>query len=507
VQPPFELVRFTAGPASPEIALVELEGRLEGARSRRFAPTLVVEGVRGRVEAPAVTWQEGAGGRPTLRATFAVPLDVALDDTGWALDIGRGPLLALPAPDVVAGGAGDAQVRLARQLNALRSELDAEREARREAEERAVREHAAGDERAARARGQAEGELAAVREEAARAEAERERELALVRERATAELTRVREEAEREVALVHERGAQELLRAREEAGRAREDAGREAHEELERGRAEVARLRTELDRAHDEVERVRAQEHATATARLDEEIMRARDAVTQAQLEIDAARDEAQAARAERDAARAERAGAGAESDAARARHEATRAELERLRREAREGRVELERVRAEAREGATELVELRRQLAEARRAQRPLDTEEEAPAEAVRVLRASHGRDDETPHPREGDAANAPTTIAGARRQAREAQPAATADAPTRVLRAERGPRAGPDDETLDPAEVGARWIRASGYARSERGRTGGGDGERRAAIALAALLGVLFVALLVLVFVVRPI
>jgi len=200
----FELIRFQLTPASGAVAVIELEGRPAAPVAGR--PVLLLEGPVEAIELPAIVEPDGdADG--VLRASFAAPLELAVDDaTTFALSLGRGPLLELPAPDDV----GDAtlEVRLARTVNALRRELHVTRSqladevgvTRRrlaERDEQVAREIAAEREGAAAARAEAERRAAAAREQAERqAAAERDAAAAAVaeRDRLRAELDDAREE-------------------------------------------------------------------------------------------------------------------------------------------------------------------------------------------------------------------------------------------------------------------------------------------------------------------------
>src|SRR4051794_26537642 len=128
----FEVLEFTATPGSPDVAVLQLEGRFRAPGRRRLgAPRLLAENAEERVEVGAAD-----GGDATAepdgahwRASFAVPLRV-LAGAEFALAVGR-ELLDLPAPDRDEGanGASDLHVRLAREANALRALADEAREA------------------------------------------------------------------------------------------------------------------------------------------------------------------------------------------------------------------------------------------------------------------------------------------------------------------------------------------------------------------------------------------
>jgi hypothetical protein len=236
----FEVLRFTAAPASGELAVLELEGRFRApARRRLGAPRLLAEDREERLEVSAAD-----GGDATAdpdgarwRASFAVPLRM-LGNGDFALAVGREMLVDLPRPDrdEEAVGAGDLHVRLAREANALRALADEARAAASAALGRA------DDERGGRERLEAElrGERHAREELATRLgqfETEltaRDDALERLRHEHDAELARrdeaAREEADERVAAV-EAEAIELRRA------------------LKSARADTELLRRERDRA------------------------------------------------------------------------------------------------------------------------------------------------------------------------------------------------------------------------------------------------------------------
>ena len=112
---PFEVLRFEALPTLGGVAILELDGRFLDRPSER--PRLLVES-RDRRELPAARVR-----LEPWSATFAVPL--AELEGGFTLVPDRGPLIALPSPDVVAEGAGDRFVAMARTANDLRHRLAA----------------------------------------------------------------------------------------------------------------------------------------------------------------------------------------------------------------------------------------------------------------------------------------------------------------------------------------------------------------------------------------------
>jgi hypothetical protein len=128
----FEVLHFTASPGSPDVAVLELEGRFHAPVRRRLGPPrLLAENADERIEIGAAEGGEATadpeGAR--WRASFAIPLRL-LAGAEYALAVGR-ELLDLPAPDRDEGanGASDLHVRLAREANALRALADEAREA------------------------------------------------------------------------------------------------------------------------------------------------------------------------------------------------------------------------------------------------------------------------------------------------------------------------------------------------------------------------------------------
>jgi hypothetical protein len=235
----FEVLEFTATPGSPDVAVLQLEGRFRAPGRRRLgAPLLLAENAEERVEVGAAD-----GGDATAepdgahwRGSFAVPLRVLAGAT-FALAVGR-ELLDLPAPDrdESANGASDLHVRLAREANALRGLADEAREAAAAALGRADTE-----------RGQRERLEAEMRGERHARE-----ELATRLSQFEAELT-ARDEALEQVRREHA----EALAEREAAVRAEGDdrvaaVERETAElrrALKNARAEIELLRRERERA------------------------------------------------------------------------------------------------------------------------------------------------------------------------------------------------------------------------------------------------------------------
>jgi hypothetical protein len=175
----FEVIRFEIVPAGGVVAVIELEGRPHDAQTLTGRPVLLLESPVEQVELQPIVELDGAEDG-VVSATFAAPLELAVDSgTTFALSLGRGPLVDLPAPD----GLGDIglEVRLARTVNALRTELHetrahigerelaAEREgaaaARAAAKEAAEREAAEERERLLRELADANAELAELRHE------------------------------------------------------------------------------------------------------------------------------------------------------------------------------------------------------------------------------------------------------------------------------------------------------------------------------------------------------
>jgi hypothetical protein len=186
---------------------------------------LLLEGPVEEAELPAIVEPDGVVDG-LLRASFAGPLELAVDPaTTFALAIGRGPLLELPAPD----GVGDAalEVRLARTVNALRGELFQTRS------------------RLGDATGEQRERLAAVREDLALA---RER---LIEERDAAVAARDAAVADRETTAAELAAA---ITGREAAERAAADAA----EERDRLDAELADVRDDADDLRGELENAHA---------------------------------------------------------------------------------------------------------------------------------------------------------------------------------------------------------------------------------------------------------
>jgi hypothetical protein len=255
----FEVLRFAAEPVSPEVGLLELEGRFRAVTRRRLGvPRLVVEDADGSREiAPAAADEalaEPDGAR--WRASYAVAID-ELGGSVFSLAVGRELLLGLPAPDT-GGAIGDREVRLAREANALRRTADEARDAA------AAALASASDERRAREAVETElGELRLARDDLARRAAGLEEELAQARREHAEEL--VRRDAEQETALAGR--DQEAARAAEERVAAIEAEVADARRALRAARAEAEGMRRELER---ERERAEAAEAAVRRGRVTE---------------------------------------------------------------------------------------------------------------------------------------------------------------------------------------------------------------------------------------------
>ena len=255
----FELLRFEASPVTEAVAVVELDGRFAERAPARVR--LLVEREGRGVEVPAVR----SGGERPWTATFAIALDDLADDrTEFALAPGRGPLIALPAPEV-AGGAGEERyIHLARQANELRHRLD-------EATEAA----AATDELRA--------DLALARRRAEQAEAAAEA-ATNEREDAAKAATTERERAEKAA-----RAELESATEAAESARAELDALRDKLRETESQLTETERERAALRARAESADRTVAQ----LSGQTEELEQRARDAETR----LVAAEDETRMAR------------------------------------------------------------------------------------------------------------------------------------------------------------------------------------------------------------------
>ena len=236
----FEVVRFSAAPASADVALLELEGRFSApARRRLGAPRLLAEEGSSRVEVRAAE-----GGNATAepdgapwRASFAVPLRL-LESGSFALAVGRELLVDLPDPDSEerTNGSGDLHVRLAREANALRQRADEAREAAAAALARADDERGTRERTEAELRGQRHArEVLATRLAQFESElAGRDETIETLRREHEAELAR-REET------VRERTDERVREAEAESA--------ELRRALKTARADIEVLRRERDRA------------------------------------------------------------------------------------------------------------------------------------------------------------------------------------------------------------------------------------------------------------------
>jgi hypothetical protein len=249
----FEVLRFTATPGTPDVAVLRLEGRFHAPSRRRLgAPRLLAENAEERLEVGAADGGDATAEPDGVhwRGSFAVPLRV-LAGAEFALAVGR-ELLDLPAPDrdESANGASDLHVRLAREANALRALADEARAAAAAALGRADAE------RGERERLEAEmhGERHA-REELATRLSQFESELAARDE--TIERMRREHEAELE-----ERQAAAQARADERIAEVEAETA-ELRRALKSARADVELLRRERDRVAGRAAALRA-EAATA---------------------------------------------------------------------------------------------------------------------------------------------------------------------------------------------------------------------------------------------------
>jgi hypothetical protein len=235
----FEVLLFTATPGSPDVAVLQLEGRFRAPGRRRLgAPRLLAENAEERVEVGAADGGDAVADPDGAhwRASFAVPLRVLAGAT-FALAVGR-ELLDLPAPDrdESANGASDLHVRLAREANALRALADEAREAAAAALGRADNERGQRERLEAEMRGERH-----AREELATRLSQFETELT-ARDEALEAVRRGHEEAlaEREAA-VRAEGDERVATVEAETA--------ELRRALKNARAEIELLRRERDRA------------------------------------------------------------------------------------------------------------------------------------------------------------------------------------------------------------------------------------------------------------------
>lgn len=240
---PFEVLRFAVVATGGDAAVLELEGRfVPEAWPADHHPRLVVDGVDDRRLEVTPTTAVGGARDGSWRGGFAVPL-AALDARGFALALPR-LLVELPVPDVVGDGAPQL-VRLAREANALRRDLDAALERAAVAEAPLAAARARAEEQIAAVRARAEAEIAQARaagqEElaAARAQADRERALAAEeRARLEQELATALARAEEQVAGAHALGDERVAAA--EAQAAEQLAALWEHVQAQNGTAPAA---------------------------------------------------------------------------------------------------------------------------------------------------------------------------------------------------------------------------------------------------------------------------
>jgi hypothetical protein len=259
----FEVLRFSAVPASPDVAVLSLEGRFTAPSRRRLGgPRLLAENAEERVEVPAADGAADAIADPDgvrWRASFALPLRMLLG-AEFALAVGR-ELLDLPAPDrdESVNGASDLHVRLAREANALRALADEAREAAAAALGRADNERGARERLEAELRGERHGrEGLATRLSQFEAElTARDEAMEALRREHAEELERrdaaARAEADERVAAV-EADAAELRRA------------------LKSARADIEVLRRERDRAVERATLVRTEPATTVPLPVDRSV-------------------------------------------------------------------------------------------------------------------------------------------------------------------------------------------------------------------------------------------
>jgi hypothetical protein len=269
LEPAFEIVAFAATPVDGGVAVLELRGHFPAGAPRRFdRARLRVERLGESVELPAL---HDSGNAPVWSATFAVAID-ALQDATFALAVGRGFLLDLPAPDVQTPDSSPAAdyVRVAREANRhrrgvfeLQAALDAEREARaliqRHADDTTLeRDQAARDrDAAAQERDAAQAHLSAGLEELgaerARIAQETAQQIAAAQalhEQTTAEAQHGHEVEREALAQAHAQSVAELEHANaEELASARANAD-VARAEADDARGQLRALRAELTAAH-----------------------------------------------------------------------------------------------------------------------------------------------------------------------------------------------------------------------------------------------------------------
>lgn len=256
-EPVFELERFSAAPVSGDVAVVEVDGRFAAGALDGEPPRLLVESPRGdRVELPALAPVAGPDGR--WHASFAVPAD-RLTGTAFALAL-RDLLLDLPAPDT-SGADGDRLVALARELNALRRELDVARERAVAAEAAAEEVRASAEADKDRALGESAARMETALREARERHAGEQREADESVRRAAAERDEAirRATAERDEAVAAAAAERDAQRTRAEEAEGQRDALadelREARRAQKTARADLEALRRERDGLARELER------------------------------------------------------------------------------------------------------------------------------------------------------------------------------------------------------------------------------------------------------------
>jgi hypothetical protein len=258
----FEVLRFSAVPASPEVAVLSLEGRFTAPSRRRLGgPRLLAENAEERIEVPAADGSDAVADPDGVRwrASFALPLRMLLG-AEFALAIGR-ELLDLPAPDrdESVNGASDLHVRLAREANALRALADEAREAAAAALGRADNERGARERLEAELRGERHG-----REGLATRLSQFEAELA-GRDEAIEQLRREHaEELERREGALSAEADERVAAVEAEAA--------ELRRALKSARADVELLRRERDRAIERSSPVRAEPSAASPLPVDRSV-------------------------------------------------------------------------------------------------------------------------------------------------------------------------------------------------------------------------------------------
>jgi hypothetical protein len=268
----FEVLRFSAVPASPEVAVLSLEGRFSAPSRRRLGgPRLLAENAEERVEVPAADGAEAIADPDGVRwrASFALPLRMLLG-AEFALAVGR-ELLDLPAPDrdESVNGASDLHVRLAREANALRALADEAREAAAAALGRADNERGARERLEAELRGERHG-----REGLATRLSQFEAELAARDEAMEALRAEHAEEVERRDAAARAETDERVAAVEAEAA--------ELRRALKSARADVELLRRERDRAVERATFVRSEPAATAPLPVDRSVHPEQEAATPA---------------------------------------------------------------------------------------------------------------------------------------------------------------------------------------------------------------------------------